>query len=126
MNYFNAGVPGLAYGWHIHGFFGLMSLIGAILLIILAVRTMDKKELRTWTIWLIAIGIIGTILTSSWGFYGSSELFGGMMGKQGYMQNVNWQQMMGDINDDDQSSLDTNDKWNDYMRGKMRDNTFAR
>lgn len=72
-------MQGLAFGWHLHVIFGFTALVGAVLFIIWASK-LKAEKLKTWVLWALVIGILGTLLTGSWG----------MMG---------WQNMMGDWND---------------------------
>lgn len=63
----------LAYGWHFHVLFGAVFFAGLVFLIIWAIRVMDKKDLKNWTIWLLVIGAVGVIVTSQYGFYGAKK-----------------------------------------------------
>lgn len=52
---------------YLHMIFVLVLIIGIAFLIIWAAKTLDKKTLKTWAIWLIIIGIIGTLLSCPFG-----------------------------------------------------------
>ncbi|MBI2634049.1 hypothetical protein HYW82_00055 [Candidatus Peregrinibacteria bacterium] len=54
-------------GFHIHFFFGLMALIGGILFLVWALRTLSKEKLLTWALVLIIVGVLGALFTVRWG-----------------------------------------------------------
>ena len=61
------GMKGIKAGiflLHIHWFFGAFAIIGFILLTFWALRNLSKERLKTFAIWLLAIGIIGSLLTA--------------------------------------------------------------
>lgn len=62
--------------WHIHMVFATVLFLGLVFFIIWAVKVLDKKQLKKWTVWLLVIGIIGAALTCPWGlgrWYGDRE-----------------------------------------------------
>lgn len=77
MNFDSWGDGGVAFGWHVHMIFAGLLTVGAILLIIWAYKTMDKKQLKNWTLWLIVIGLIGTLLTGGLGVRGFKSMMDG-------------------------------------------------
>ncbi len=87
MNNFFPG--GGTFAWfHIHWFFGAFALVGFVLLVVWAIKNLNKERLLNWAVVLLVLGILGSILTSGFGgaFWGSR--FGyGMMGA-GMMGNV--------------------------------------
>lgn len=48
---------------HAHAIFGLIGFLGLVMLVIYAAKFMKKGPLATWTIILIALGLIGALLT---------------------------------------------------------------
>jgi len=49
---------------HIHWFFGSFAIVGFILLTVWALRNLRKETLKTLTLWLLVVGIVGTIVTA--------------------------------------------------------------
>ncbi len=108
---------GLAFGWNLHLVFGVVLFLAVVFLIVWAVKFMEKKELKDWTLWLAVIGILGVLLTAGWGWKGMQSMMGGKYGSKAY----NWETMMSDLDDDDVSGLDTSDEWKSYMLDKMKE-----
>jgi asparagine N-glycosylation enzyme membrane subunit Stt3 len=107
---------GMSYGWHLHWIFGLAIAIGVVLLIIWAARTLKADQLKTWVIWLLVIGVIGSFLTSGMGWSGMHGSWGGMHGK-----NINWQTMGQHMQSDDHSELTTPEEWREHMKEEMKE-----
>lgn len=53
----------VAFGWYLHWFFGTLLLIGIVLLVFWMVKNLNKKDMLSWIIILLIIGILGTVLT---------------------------------------------------------------
>lgn len=70
----NYGENWLYFGWHLHFVLGGVLLVGAILFIVWAAKTLKPKELLTWAIALMVIGAIGVFLTASTGFRGMKTM----------------------------------------------------
>ncbi|MCA9373999.1 hypothetical protein KC725_02455 [Candidatus Peregrinibacteria bacterium] len=66
MNSFNPSTTYLLH--HIHIIFAVTALVGTILFIYWATKHLDKKKLTSWIIGLLAVGIIGMLLTSAYGW----------------------------------------------------------
>lgn len=49
---------------HIHWFFGSFAIVGFILLTVWALRSLRKETLKTLTLWLLVIGIVGTLVSA--------------------------------------------------------------
>ena len=49
-------------------FFILVFLVGIILFIVWAVKTLDKKQLKKWVISLLIVGALGMLISSFFGF----------------------------------------------------------
>lgn len=52
--------------------FMLAFLIGLIFFVVWALRALDKKQLKKWAVWLLVIGLVGTLLFS---FVGKKKFF---------------------------------------------------
>lgn len=50
---------------HVHWFFTAFSLVGFILLTVWAWRNLPKDKLKSFSIWLLVVGIVGTLATAS-------------------------------------------------------------
>lgn len=74
---FSNNLSAWAAGFHAHLFFVLLILVGAIFFVVWALRTLDKKSLMQWAVILIVIGLLGTLLTSSFGLLGMGVMRGG-------------------------------------------------
>jgi hypothetical protein len=83
---------------HLHWFFGAFAIIGLILLTVFAIRSLRKEQLKTLTIWLLVVGIAGSLLTAPFSPLGLWHRGGGkthhMMMNKGNMQQM-MQMMMG-------------------------------
>lgn len=53
---------GLFGGFMFMNFFGLVLLLGVIFFLVWAFRTLDKKQLKNWTVGLLVVGFVGLIL----------------------------------------------------------------
>lgn len=81
----SSSLVGWAFGLHLYTIFMTALVVGIILFIIWAAR-LETKKLRQWVIWLLAIGIIGCLLTFQygWSFFGGiNNMMGG--GRAGMM-----------------------------------------
>lgn len=77
------GMGNLAFWHHVHWIFILSLLTGLIMFVGWALKNLKGKRLGNWAVTLIVIGVLGMLLTSSFGGfgYGRSSGFGfGMMG----------------------------------------------
>lgn len=79
MSYFD-GFGGL----YLHGFFCLILVFGLVLFTAWLLKTLDKKQLLTWALILVAAGVVG-ILISGLGFEGFDG-YRGMMGSNYFQQ----------------------------------------
>lgn len=61
-------------GMHIHSVFAVMTFLGIVLFLIWAFRVLDKKKMFTWAISLLAIGLVGAVLTSEMGGSGFEKM----------------------------------------------------
>ena len=62
------GITGAGFGivWlHVHWLFAALAVAGLVLLIIWATKEFSKEKLRSLVIWMLSIGIIGTLITAS-------------------------------------------------------------
>lgn len=112
------------FGWHVHLLFGTVLVLGVVLFVAWALRSLDKKGLGQWALWLLIIGALGVLLTSQFGFGGllfggGGGMMGGMMG--GGFRQVNWQEMAKDMITEDHSDLTTPEQWRDHMFEEMRE-----
>lgn len=55
-----------AFGWHLHLFFGVAAFLGVVFLLMWAHKSFDKKQMKQWTLWLLVVGIVGSLLTSQY------------------------------------------------------------
>ncbi|MBI4235090.1 hypothetical protein HY604_02200 [Candidatus Peregrinibacteria bacterium] len=62
-----SGVGGIWMGWHIHMLFGLSLTVGLILFVIWAYKALKPAQLAQWALWLVIVGLVGALLTSTWG-----------------------------------------------------------
>jgi hypothetical protein len=63
MNFFpRAAISPEPFGIHIQALFGALTLVGLILLTYWAIRYLNKEHLRAVAIWILAVGLIGSIL----------------------------------------------------------------
>ncbi len=108
MMQFNS-MNGVAFGWHLHIVFGAVLFLGAVFLVIWAVKSFNKEQLRNWTIALLLIGLLGTLLTGSWGF-------------QGWNQMMKWHNGYGDK---DFKMMDFDDDFQEEFIEKMEENLEA-
>lgn len=68
MGYFGFGSGSYGYGWGmmgtgLHMIFCLAILVGIVLFIVWAAKSMSKDNLKTLFIWLLIVGILGAIVT---------------------------------------------------------------
>jgi len=105
MNYFHWS--GLA--WNLHMLFIITLFLGVVFLIIWAIKSMDKKTLKKWTVWLLLVGILGSLLTASFTFQGMK-----------YMKGDYWAEkkmyMMDKWGKDEFPA-----KWDEFMKGEMEE-----
>lgn len=83
-NFSSFGNFSFLYGFH--KLFAIAVLLGLILFIAWALKNLKKDQLKSWSVTLLIIGILGWLLTSSFGGYGMHGRYGkggfgyGMMG----------------------------------------------
>jgi len=65
----NGGNEWLLLSFGAHVFFTLVFGLGVIFLLIWAIKSMDKNQLKKWTKWLLIVGILGCLLTCAVGFF---------------------------------------------------------
>lgn len=58
------GISSLAFWFHVHLFFGLPLITGVVLFIVWASRNVAKGDLKKLSLWLIAVGVVGALLTA--------------------------------------------------------------
>ena len=64
------------FGMQLHMIFGVMTLLGVVLFLIWAFRVLDKKKMFSWAVWLLALGILGALLTAEMGGAGFGKMKG--------------------------------------------------
>ena len=89
MMYSTTGMTGIGSGsfWlHLHGLFGALTIVGFVLLTAWALKNLSGAALKSVTLWLLGIGIIGVLLTApfaansfQWRHSGYANKDGGMM-----------------------------------------------
>ncbi|MDD5026048.1 MAG: hypothetical protein PHH13_01585 [Candidatus Peribacteraceae bacterium] len=99
MNVFSSfGSPLLFAGSCIHFFFGVVALTGLVLFIVWASKNLKKESLKTLSIWLIVLGILGALLTFPMTAGGLRTMFSARsLGGPGWMMNR-------DLDDDERAS----------------------
>jgi len=60
----HTGTQFMGIGWALHCLFALALFLGLVLFVVWAAKTLKGKDLKKLVIWLLAIGLIGMILTS--------------------------------------------------------------
>jgi hypothetical protein len=71
MSYgWSSGIGSLAFWLHIHWFFGLTFLGGGFLFLLWASRSLGKESLKSLSLWLLATGLVGALLTAPMGALG--------------------------------------------------------
>lgn len=73
----------IALGWCVHAGFVIVSFVGGILFISWAMK-LKPDQLKKWVMWLLVVGILGSLLTSSYSFMGWKTM---MRGGQDMMMN---------------------------------------
>lgn len=87
---------GVGFSWlamHFHMMFMLSLLLGLILFMVWAIRDLKAKKLVKLFIWMLAVGVIGSIITAyflPWGNFEFMEKFRNEQGQEGMMNGVNW------------------------------------
>jgi hypothetical protein len=101
MNTFpSTGMTGLGSGMfalHLHWFFGAFAIVGFILLTVWALKNLSGEKLKSFTMWILVIGIIGTLLTAPFAAKGIQWMVGAWHGNYGMkhsMMNGSMMQMM--------------------------------
>lgn len=93
MNMINTtGMNGMGLGiiWlHVHWFFGGFAIVGFILLIIWAAKHLSDKPLKSLTIWLLTVGIIGTLITAVPAMSGFQRMMSVWRGADGMQHMMN-------------------------------------
>ena len=81
----------LALGWCLHAGFVLVSFVGGILFISWAMK-LKPDQLKKWVMWLLIVGVLGSLITASYSFMGWKSMmlqngngYWNMMGGQGMM-----------------------------------------
>jgi len=64
MMWAHTASPLMGFGWALHCLFGLALFVGIVLFIVWAAQNLNKKALGKLVIWLIAVGLVGILLTS--------------------------------------------------------------
>ncbi|TSC78787.1 MAG: hypothetical protein G01um101425_946 [Candidatus Peregrinibacteria bacterium Gr01-1014_25] len=49
---------------HLHWFFGVAALLGVILFLVWAIRTLNGPGMKRWALWFMIIGVIGSLVTA--------------------------------------------------------------
>ena len=62
------------YMWHLHGIFFLSLLFGIVLLLVWLIKEGKREKIKLYAWTTIIIGILGILLTSSWGFAGMQTM----------------------------------------------------
>lgn len=61
------GLNGLWLGFHVHMLFGLLMFFGLVMLGVWAANNLKKAELKKFALWFLLVGLLGMLLTSSFG-----------------------------------------------------------
>lgn len=116
--------PGTAMFWlHLHWFFGAFAIVGFILLTVWAAKKLSAENLKSFTIWLLVIGIVGTLLTAPLAFSGFQRMAnswnGGygnhMMGNGMMMQNMMEMMMKHDTGNGDEEHEEMEEMMQEMM-----------
>ena len=75
-----------SFGLHVHALFGITAFLGLVFLVIWAIKEMNEKELKKWTIWLLVVGIVGILVTSGLGYYGAKTMMGDFFSRGGQFE----------------------------------------
>ena len=80
-----SSMGGYALGYGFHKLFAIAFVVGLILFVAWALKNLKKDQLKNWAVWLLVIGTLGLLLTSSFGTfgYGHSYSKGGRFGMMG-------------------------------------------
>ena len=129
--YSSTGMTGFGSGWfwlHLHWFFGAFAIVGFILLTVWAIKNLSGDKLKSVTMWLLGIGIVGTLATAPFaanGFqwmmgarHGGYGLKGGMMNNSMMMQMMDM--MMGHDEGIDGEEHDEHEEMEEMMRQMMQ------
>lgn len=76
---FHEDLSWLSVAWCLHGLFCLALFIGVILFVVWASKHLNKKGLKKLVIWLLAIGLVGLLITAPF----ANRHFKDTMGKWG-------------------------------------------
>lgn len=81
----------IALGWCLHAGFVITSFVGGILFICWAMK-LKPDQLKKWVMWLLIVGILGSLLTASYSYMGWRTMMSpdgngswNMMGGKGMM-----------------------------------------
>jgi len=114
--------PGAAMFWlHLHWFFGAFAIVGFILLTVWAVKKLSDEKLKSFTIWLLVIGIVGTLLTAPLAFSGFQQMaysWNGSYGNHMMINGVKMQNMMEMMMEHDEGNGDEEHR---EMEGMMQE-----
>lgn len=110
MNVFSGGLPGGM--WLLHILFDLTFLIGLVLFMVWLVQyLLKKKQLLTWAMVLLIIGIIGMVLTFRWNMFGMMG-YGNQFGLSGMYQHML---------DEDHEDISSPEEFRDHMLEEMQE-----
>jgi len=96
----------MGYGFPLAKLSCLVFLLGVILFLVWAIRTLDKKQLRQWVIGLLVVGLLGVLLSSFWGM-------------KRWERDKDWKGMFEQVCTESHDDLETPEDWHDYMFEKM-------
>src|SRR5262249_5138994 len=65
----------LAVLWHVHAVFAVIAVVGVILFLVWATK-LKPDQLKKWVIWLLALGLLGSLITSPYALWGSHMMMG--------------------------------------------------
>lgn len=106
---------GIFSGWALHWAFGTFWIIGAILFVAWAIKSLNGATLRNWAIGLFVAGIIGTVITAPADIAVWRTILGG---RGGMMDGDMMGRMMQMMIEHDETSPDAE---HDEIEGMMRD-----
>jgi hypothetical protein len=90
------GIGAGVFWLHLHWFFGAFAIVGYILLTVWALKNLTGEKLKSVTVWLLAIGIIGTLLTAPLAAGGFQWMMGARHGGYGLNNGMTNNSMMMD------------------------------
>lgn len=60
----NGMLTSFAFWWHLHALFILLTLVGTLTFVVWALRSLSKDSLKTLSLWLLGLGVVGVLLTA--------------------------------------------------------------